>query len=202
MTLRVFSLTGGLASGKSTVSALFEQAGVPVVDADELAREAVQPGSAALAEIARTFGERFVKDGELDRQALAGEVFADRAKLQALNAIVHPRVRALLKVRLAALDDGGHPLACYSVPLLFETGQEDSFRPVIVVSARREQQMARAEARGWPREHVLARLNSQGSLQDKTARADYVIDNSGSLEHTRSQARAVLAAIRRELGPW
>lgn len=198
----MFGLTGGIGSGKSTVGRRFRARGLPVIDADELAREAVARGSTGLAAIVERFGSGVLgPDGELDRKALASRVFSDDAARGALNAITHPRVAELSAARASALDARGEPLACYEVPLLFEAHLEAVLRPVVVVSAPLEVQIARALARdGGTEADVRARVRAQMPLEEKVRRADHVIDNAGSLDATSDRADAVLDAICGELG--
>jgi dephospho-CoA kinase len=194
--VRVFGLTGGLGSGKSTVARRFRER-VPVIDADDLAREVVAPGQPALAEIAEQFGPGVLTaEGSLDRSALAAIVFADPSALAQLNKITHPRVAALLQTRLAALETQGIQTACYELPLLFENNLEQRYQPTVLVAASTETQITRALGRsGLSREQALARIGAQLPLSEKAARADYVIDNDGSLEATFRQADAVLSEI-------
>src|SRR5690606_30757804 len=200
MALTVFGLTGGIGSGKSTVASHFAKRGVPIVDADELAREVVRPGTPGLDAIVRAFGaDVLTADGALDRRALAERVFADEAARKRLEAITHPRIAALARERFARLEAEGHTLACYVVPLLFERGLEDTLRPVVTVVASEDAQLERAAARdAVSREHVAARLRAQLPLEEKARRSDFVIDNSGSLASAFAQADRVLDAIRRE----
>jgi dephospho-CoA kinase len=191
--LRVFGLTGGLGSGKSTVAARLRQRGVPVIDADALAREVVAPGSPGLAEVVAAFGADVLRDGELDRARVASIVFSDPAARQRLEAITHPRIQALRDARLAELAASGEPLACYEVPLLFERGLERSLQPVVVVSVPEAIQIERARRRDQASEAMVrARLAAQLPLADKAARADYVIDNAGSLAATEAETDRVL----------
>ena len=200
MSLHLFGLTGGIGSGKSTVGRRFRARGLPVIDADELAREAVAKGSRGLAEIVERFGDGVLDaHGELDRKKLAARVFADDDARRALNAITHPRVGELSIARTAALDAAGEPLACYEVPLLFEAGLDAALAPVVVVAAPLETQVARAVARdGSSPSDVLARVRAQLPLDEKVRRATFVIDNAGSLEQTLAQADDVLDAICKE----
>lgn len=202
MSLRVFGLTGGIGSGKSSVARHFRARGLPVVDADALAREVVQPGSAGLAEIVAAFGPEILgAEGELDRAALARRVFADPSERAALERITHPRVRALARTRFAELEARGEPLACYEVPLLFEVGLGATYRPVVVVNSGASQQLERAMRRdAQPRAAIEARIAAQMPLSEKAGRADYVVDNSGSPEATQVDADRVLAAICAEVG--
>ncbi|HTM46206.1 MAG TPA: dephospho-CoA kinase [Polyangiaceae bacterium] len=199
--IKVFGLTGGVASGKSTVAQCFAGAGVEVIDADQLARQAVAPGSPGLREVVARFGSQMLNDGgELNRKRLGDVVFSDSQALAQLGAIVHPRVAELFAGRKAALEGKGVQLACYDVPLLFERKLEDQLRPIVVVSVPPQTQLERLMAR----DHLTAaqaeaRLGSQLPLKDKAALADYVIDNSKGREETERQALSVLAAIRAQL---
>lgn len=188
--VRLIGLTGGIATGKSTAARFFAEAGVPVVDADALARRVVEPGCPAWEEIRREFGEGVVRpDGSLDRESLAGIVFRDPSARARLNAIVHPRVAGLAQAevaRLLAADPEG--LVVYDVPLLFETGAEGRFDLVVVVYAPRAEQRARLLGRdGLSREEAEARLGSQLDVEEKARRADVVLDNRGSREVLRQQ---------------
>lgn len=202
MTIHVFGLTGGIGSGKSTVAARLRARGVPVIDADVLAREVVEPGSAGLGEIVEAFGEGVLDaDGALDRKALAAIVFGDEPARQRLNAITHPRVRALSVERIAELDRRGEPLACYEVPLLVESGLAPLLRPLVVVSVPEDVQVARAAARDQSTEdEARARVRAQMPLAEKVKLADHVIDNSGPREATLERTDEVLDAICRGLG--
>jgi dephospho-CoA kinase len=193
----VFGLTGGIGSGKSSVGAHFQALGLPVVDADQLARDAVAVGSEGLSEIVRRFGaDVLAPDGSLDRAALGRRVFSNPDERRALEAITHPRVRALARDRFATLEAQGEPLACYEVPLLFEAGLEKTYSPVVVVAVPAELQATRAAVRdGVTRETIQRRISAQLPLAEKMARADFVIDNGGSLDATKLRAEQVLRAI-------
>ncbi|WP_437948135.1 dephospho-CoA kinase [Sorangium sp. So ce296] len=202
MGLVLFGLTGGLGSGKSTVAARFRAQGLPVIDADALARDVVAKGTEGLAEVVRAFGpEVLAPDGSLDRARVAAIVFDDPDKRRRLNAIVHPRIGALLLERAAEIEARGEPFACYEAALLVENGLADAFRPLVVVAVPEAVQIARAMARdGATEEQVRARLAAQLPLADKVAVADHVIDNAGDRAATERQADEVLAAIRAKLG--
>jgi dephospho-CoA kinase len=202
VSIRVFGLTGGIGSGKSTVAARFRERGLPVIDADELAREAVLKGSPGLGEIVAEFGAEVLDtNGELDRKKLADVVFADEAARKQLEQITHPRVRALSLERVQALAAEGQPLACYEVPLLIETGLADVLRPLVVVSVDEATQVARTVGRDAASEaQVRARIAAQLPLAKKAEMADHVIDNSGPLAATRARADEVLDAICASLG--
>ncbi|WP_437627430.1 dephospho-CoA kinase [Sorangium sp. So ce1151] len=203
MGLVLFGLTGGLGSGKSTVAARFRAQGLPVIDADALAREVVAKGTEGLDEVVRAFGpEVLLPDGSLDRARVAAAVFADPGKRRQLNAIVHPRITALTLERAAALEARGEPLACYEAALLVENRVVDVFRPLVVVAVPEAVQIARAMARDGATEgEVRARLAAQLPLSSKVAVADYVIENSGDRAATERQADEVLASIRARFAP-
>jgi len=198
--MRVFALTGGIGSGKSTVATYWRSLGLAVVDADELARQAVAPDGPVLAQVVAHFGREVLHpDGSLNRGALAARVFQDPNARTQLNHLVHPEVRRLAQERFTALDQAGAPLACYEVPLLFETGQADAYRPVVLVSVSEATQLARTLGRdGGEASAARARIQSQLPLATKAEQADYVIDNEGSPEATRSQALSVLRSVCRD----
>lgn len=201
MAIRVFGLTGGLASGKSAVARMLRDRGVPVLDADLLAREVVEKGSEGLAEVVKLFGEGvLLPDGSMDRARVGEIVFADPEKRRALNRIVHPRIAALSARRIQALDAAGEPLACYEAALLVENGLADAFRPLVVVAVPEETQVARAMARDAATEaQARARVAAQLPLAAKVAAADFVIDNGGDLAATERRVDEVLAAIRAQV---
>ena len=198
MTVHVFGLTGGLASGKSLVASRFRARGLPVIDADQLAREVVAPGTAGLAAVAAAFGADVLRpDGTLDRPKVAARVFKDEDERRKLNAILHPRIAALTAQRIAELDARGEPLACYEAALLVENGLADAFRPLVVVAAPEETQVARAVVRDASSQaDARARIAPQHPLPEKGAVADHVIDNRGDRAETEAQADAVLDRIR------
>jgi dephospho-CoA kinase len=201
VTPAVFALTGGLGSGKSSVAAHYRRRGLPVIDADALAREVVAPGSEGLAAVVREFGAAVLRDGSLDRAGLARIVFADADARARLEAITHPRIQARRDVLLAELGAAGEPLVAYEVPLLFEKGLDTGLRPVVVVSVPEPLQIERARQRDASSEaEVRARLAAQLPLHEKAARADYVIDNAGRLEDTLLAADAVLRQVCRDVG--
>lgn len=200
--MHLFGLTGGIASGKSAVARRLRARGVPVIDADELSREAVARGSAGLAAIVRAFGDGVLaEDGSLDRKRVASLVFGDDAKRRTLNAIVHPIVTMLTMQRAAELGASGEPLACYEAALIVENGAADAFRPLVVVAAPEETQVARASARdAATADDVRARIRAQMPLGEKVKAADFVIQNDGSLEDLHRKTDEVLAAICDRVG--
>jgi dephospho-CoA kinase len=202
MALRVFGLTGGTGSGKSSVAALLRERGVPVVDADELARETVAPGSAGLSEVVAAFGPEILDaGGNLDRKRLGALVFSDAEARKRLNSITHPRVRQLSQARFAELERQGVTLAGYDVPLLFEVGLDAALRPVVVVAASEAEQLRRIRARDTLTEEAArARVAAQLPLEEKRKRADYVLDNDGALDALPAQVDALLRKLRASAG--
>jgi dephospho-CoA kinase len=200
--VHIFGLTGGIASGKSTVAARLRARGVPVIDADRLAREVVVPGSDGLDEIVRTFGQGVLgADGTLNRQALGRVVFGDERSRQKLNAITHPRIATLMTLRAAELARQGEPLACYEAALIVDNGLADAFRPLIVSSCPEGTQLRRLLAReGTSPEDALARIRAQVSLADRVAAADHVIDTSGSIAESAARTDETLRSICERLG--
>ena len=195
--MHLFGLTGGIASGKSTVAARFRSRRLPIVDADALAREVVAPGTDGAAAIAATFGARFFDaSGALDRKALGRLVFSDPEARRRLEAITHPRIGELVRERARALDAAGEPLAGYEAALIVENGTQDLFRPLVVVACPTVVQVARLRARdGLSEKEALARVLAQKPLAEKVAVADHVIDTAGTREATDAQVDAVLRAI-------
>jgi dephospho-CoA kinase len=192
----VVGLTGGIASGKSTVARLFGALGVPVVDADAVARDIVAPGSDALREIAAAFGAEVIVDGALDRAALGVRVFADTEARRRLEAITHPRIAAESGRRLALALAGGAPYALYEAALLVENGAYKMFPALVVVTAPEDVQRARIAARdGLDATQAQARIAAQAPVAAKVAVADWVIENAGDLAALEERVRAVHAAI-------
>ncbi len=196
--MKLIGLTGGIASGKSTVAAILQRLGAAIVNADELAREVVQPGTPGWKEIVENFGaEALQPDQSLDRQKLRKIVFNDPDARKKLEAIIHPKVRALAQQRIQEHAAAGSEIVVYEVPLLFEGNLQDSLRPVVLVAAdvstqkkrlQQRDQLAEAEAE----KHITAQM----SLEQKRRLADYVIENDGSRADLERQVREVLAAIK------
>ena len=199
--MHLFGLTGGIASGKSAVAARLRERGVPVIDADQLAREAVLPGTEALKAIVKEFGEGILLgDGSLDRKKLGQIVFADEAKRKALNAIVHPAVSMLTFARSKELRDEGEALVAYEAALIVENGIADASRPLVVVAAPDDLQLRRMMSRdGITEDEAKARLRAQMPLAEKIAKADYVIENTGSIADVERRTDEVLAALYERL---
>lgn len=187
----LIGLTGGVATGKSTVAKMFQRCGAVVIDADELARDVVQPGKPAWREIVRRFGTSILNaDRTINRQVLAKIVFGNRAKLRQLERIIHPRV-ARVQTKLtkeAALTDP-QAVVVYDVPLLFEAGIDKRVDKIIVVSADQKSQISRLKKRdGLSRAEALRRIRSQMPLSTKRRGADYVLDGT---KESRSLAKSV-----------
>jgi dephospho-CoA kinase len=201
--VRVFGLTGGIASGKSAVLEVFRAQGVATVDADEMARLVVAPGSEGLRAIVEAFGEGArAKDGSLDRKRVAEIVFADPDARRRLNAIVHPRVAAASQERFVEMEKQGFTLGCYDAALLVENGLADAFRPLVVVAAPRDLQQRRLVARdGLTPQEADARLDAQAPLEAKLAAADVVIWNDADLATLETRAKEALAEVRGRLAP-
>ena len=196
--MRVVGLTGGIASGKSTVSAMFRALGAEVIDADQVARDVVAQGTPGLEEVARRFPGVVDASGRLDRTALGARVFGDADERRALEAIVHPRIREEVARRTEALARAGVPVVLYDAALLIENGLHRGMDGVIVVWASEAAQRARLAARdGLDDAAITARLAAQLPLADKRAAATWVLDNGGTLDETREQVRRIWEEIRR-----
>jgi len=200
--VRLVGLTGGIATGKSTFAAALRALGVPVMDADQLAREVVAPGTPALQAIVDAFGPGVrAPDGSLDRKALGAMVFADPAARQRLEAITHPAIRRAMEAETARLAAAGHDLAFYDVPLLYEVGLDRAMALVVVVDAPREAQLRRLAARdGLGRTQGEARLAAQLPVAEKAARADVVVDNGDEGVPLGPRAARLVADLRAGLG--
>jgi dephospho-CoA kinase len=193
-------LTGGVASGKSTVSALLAELGAVVIDADVLAREVVAPGTSGLDAVVAEFGPGVLAaDGSLDRPALGALVFADPDRRRALEAIIHPRVRARAAEIEAAAPPGS--LVVHDIPLLAETGQAASFDAVVVVDVPTEVQLDRMSTiRGMTPEDGQARIDAQATREERLGVATYVIDNTGTFDDLRQRVAEVVEMLRADAG--
>ncbi|MCL6548260.1 MAG: dephospho-CoA kinase [Alicyclobacillus sp.] len=195
----IVGLTGGIATGKSTVTRILRELGAYVVDADVWARRVVEPGTPGLAEIVEAFGPGVLnEDGTLNRKALAAVVFHDEAARRTLNRITHPRVREGMRQET---DDylARHP-GCpvvWDVPLLFEGDTRAMVDVTVLVYADERTQLARLMARdGLPEAEAEARIAAQMPIEEKRRLADYVIDNTGTLKHTREQVERLWRVLR------
>lgn len=193
MTL-VIGLTGSIGTGKSTVAKMFKQLGIPVIDADEIARLVVEPGKEAYEKIVETFGEDILqKDRTLDRKKLGAIVFNDEEKRKQLNGIVHPAIRKeMLRQRDEYLEQHA-PCVVLDIPLLYESKLEHFVDKVIVVKTSPEVQLERISARDdLSKEEALKRINAQIDVAKKAEWADAVIDNDGTIEETERQLKDIL----------
>lgn len=190
--MRVIGLTGGIATGKSTVAAMLAGHGAVLVDADLLAREVLAAGQPGLEEVQARFGPDIIDDdGALDRARLAAIVFADPGARADLEAITHPRISALMQERIRAALASQAPLAVADIPLLFERGRDATFPETLLVYAPRQVQLQRLRERhGWDETAARQRLEAQIPIDDKRARATWVIDNGGSLAATAAQVES------------
>lgn len=191
-------LTGGIASGKSTVSEAFARLGAKVLDADKVAREVVLPGQPAWRKLQQVFGpEYFLPNGEVNRSKLRGLVFADPEERDKLNAIVHPAVMKEIDQRFEQLTASAQDaVVVIDVPLLLEVGVAHRFDRVIVVYVPEDIQIKRLKQRdGFSRQEARQALSTQMVLEKKVEQADYVIDNSGTRDETRSQVEKVWAEL-------
>jgi dephospho-CoA kinase len=193
-TVRV-GLTGGIASGKSTVSAILRELAAVVIDADELAREVVAKGTPGLAAVVEEFGPGLLTpDGELDRPAMGALVFGDESARKRLEAIVHPLVFERIVELEAQAPDGA--VVVHDIPLLAESGRADTFDAVIVVDAPADVQVARmVRDRGWTEAEALARIDAQATREDRRAIATYVVDNTGSVEDLRREVQRIYGEL-------
>ena len=193
----VLGLTGGIGMGKSTCAELLRARTVPVVDTDDLAREVVQPGQPALAEVQAAFGPQILgRDGALDREALARRVFADTAARQQLERILHPRIAERWRAQVDIWRSQGRPLAVVVIPLLFETGAEADLGLTICVACLEATQQQRLSARGWRQEQIDQRLRAQWPVEQKIAKADFLIWTEGSLDVHAQQLDRILALFK------
>lgn len=199
----VVGLTGNIASGKSAVARRLAARGVPVIDADVLARDAVVPGSPALAAIVARWGDGVrAADGTLDRAAMRRIVFADPVERAALDTIVHPAVKARRDIQLAAARARGERVIVCDIPLLFEAGLTGDVDVILLVDAPRDVRLARlVRDRGLGRDEALAMIDAQMPAEAKRPRADYVIENDATLDALRERVDAAWDAIRRDRSP-
>lgn len=188
-------LTGGVASGKSTVSSMLVELGAVVIDADVLAREVVEKGTPGLEQVVAAFGpEILTPDGDMDRPAVGRLVFDDEAKRRVLEGIVHPLVFERYAELEASAPEGA--LVVHDIPLLAESGRADTYDAIIVVDAPPELQIARMTTdRGWTRADAESRIAAQASREDRLAIATYVVENAGSREDLRQRVAEVFAEL-------
>lgn len=194
----VLGLTGGIASGKSSISAMLKEMGFPIVDADEIARRVVEKGSPVLERIKEEFGEGVLNaDGTLNRKALGQLVFSSNKKLELLNSITHPAIIEEIRRNIDALSAKGERLCVLDVPLLIESGINNMADAVLLVYVDEKTQLYRLMNRDHISEELaLKKISSQMSFEEKKKYADYIIDNSGSLDCTKAQLEKIIATIR------
>src|SRR6185437_1075710 len=199
----LIGLTGNIASGKSEVARMLAERGATVIDADELAREAVQPETQALRDIVKRWGKDILKsDGILDRKALRQIVFADQNELDALNRIVHPGVTRLRDREIAQARERGDPIVICVIPLLFERNLVEEFDAIVLVDAPRPLRLERLVAtRGLEETDAMNMIAAQMPAELKRARADYVIENNGSLDDLERDVDVLWSSLHRDAEP-
>lgn len=191
----IIGLTGSIASGKSTVSQMLKELGYPVVDADLVARQVVEPGTETLNSIEQAFGAEVIRaDGSMDREKVGSIIFNDPASRKKLNDIIHPAIRReMLRQRQAFLDEG-YETVIMDIPLLFESKLQHMVDKILVVSVSEQEQLKRLmERNGLAEQQAKARIASQLPISVKEQGADEVLDNNGSLDHTKHQLMRILA---------
>ncbi len=187
----LIGLTGSFGSGKSTVAGLLRSMGIPVQDADQVARDVVKSGSEGLAEIVKEFGNEVLdENGELDRKKMAARVFSDSEARKKLNGITHPRVRA--KQAEFLRDHAASPVIALEIPLLFESGVKGFVGKTLVVTASERVRFGRLRKGGFSEKEIIARLGAQMPQAKKIELADGVVNNDGDLEATRKQVEKIL----------
>jgi dephospho-CoA kinase len=194
--MKICGLTGGVGMGKSTAAVFLLEHGIRVVDTDELARRLVQPGEPALAEIQKQFGDNIVApDGRLRRDELAGIIFADAAARKKLEEILHPRIREAWLAQVGLWREEKCPLAVVVIPLLYETQVEPHFDKIICVACSAAAQHERLLARGWNAEQIRQRIAAQMPVEQKIARADFVVWTDGDLDSHMQQLEHILSRL-------
>jgi len=197
----ILGLTGGIATGKSTVTAMLRQRGIPVIDADAIAREVVEPGEPAYEAIVRHFGREILQpDGTLDRKKLGEIVFSDEAERLVLNSIVHPEVRRVMREQAEELERQGAAIVFMDIPLLYESKLKPMVDKAVVVYVPSDVQLRRLLERDeLDEEQAMKRIRAQLPIEEKRQWADYLIDNQGTREETERQVDQLLAKIKAEL---
>jgi dephospho-CoA kinase len=194
--MKVFGLTGGVGMGKSAAAGILRAHGAQVVDTDELARQLVEPGRPALAEIKKEFGDGIISsDGGLKRGELARIVFADAATRKKLEEILHPKIRERWLAQIEVWRKENCKLAVVVIPLLFETQAESQFDKIICVACSTASQRKRLSERGWTPEQIRQRIAAQMHVDQKIARSDFVVWTDGALDLHEEQLGRILAAL-------
>lgn len=194
----IFGITGSIACGKSTVTKFMRKAGIPVVDADIVAREVVVPGSEGLTQLINTFGTEYLSDdGTLNRPKLASLVFEDASQLTRINQIMFPLIHDESHKQMRTFVEAGHEFLIYDAALIIEQGNADNYRPLVVVVTPKELQLTRLMARNKLSEaEALARIDKQLSSEEKVKYADYVIETTGTLDELEQKTLSVLSSIK------
>jgi len=197
--MKWYGLTGGIASGKSTVTQLLKDQGLVVIDADELAKAVVQVGTPGWTQVRAEFGpEFFTASGDLDRKKIGAVVFNEPERLRRLEAILHPLVQAEVLRRRKMLENKGVSFAFYDVPLLFEKNLMAQFDGVVVVFSEESQQIQRMKVnRGYSDSEIISRLKSQRPLKEKVAAANFVVMNTGDLENLKQEVTRLIEWTRK-----
>ena len=194
--MKVVGLTGGVGMGKSNSARLLRLRSIPVVDTDDLARQVVEPGQSALAEVQRVFGAEIVgQDGHLRREELARRVFSDTAARKRFEDIQHPRIRALWRAQMEVWRAEGRSLAVVVIPLLFETSAEAELDATICIACTRLTQHQRLLDRGWSPADIEQRVRAQWPIEIKMARADYVVWTEANLDVHADQLNRILPGL-------
>ena len=194
--MKLFGLTGGIGMGKSTAAEILRQRGIALTDSDLIARQVVEPGQPAQREIAQAFGADLLdRDGRLRRDELAKRVFADEAARKQLEAILHPRIRAVWQAQAAEWRAAGRPVGVAVIPLLFETGAEKHFDATICVACSAATQRERLQARGWTLDQIDQRNRAQWPIERKIALADYVLWTEGTIDVLGEQLARILPGL-------
>ncbi len=197
--MRLYGLTGGIASGKSTVAKILREGGTSVIDADLLARELVEPGTPLHAELRRRWPDCFGADGRLDRKALGARVFADPEQRQQLDALLHPAIQQEALRRTAALAAAGQRFAFYEAALIFENGLDAGLDGVLLVACKPETQLARLRARdGLSEEEARRRLAAQLPVDEKRRRARWIVYTDRPLAQTHAEVEAIQRLVEEE----
>ena len=187
--MRVIGLTGGIGSGKSLAAEYFADLGALVIDADQLARAAIERGSKGFDEVVAKFGDSILKNGDIDRRALGEIVFKDPSNKVALEAIIHPWVRS--EFEAAVLSLSGNQTLVYEIPLLFETGGANRFESVITVEAQMDKRIERLREKGLYLSEIEARIAAQASREERASIADFVIENNGTKDDLLRQVENI-----------
>lgn len=197
----ILGLTGGIASGKSTVSALLRERGITVIDADQIARQVVEPGMPAYEAIVRHFGTEILQpDRSINRKKLGEIVFSNESERHILNGIVHPEVRKVMREQAEAAERAGERIVVMDIPLLFESKLQHMVDKIAVVYVPAPVQLERLMKRdALDEQQAMKRLQAQLPIEWKKEHADYVIDNQGTLEETKRQVEQLLLALETEL---